>query len=112
MKEHSRPDAGLETAPQNEKFGEEQALINLGTETTDKSIFRDKDVTDKDILALAKKILLFCFFLFVIIALVRGIFPDSKGAQDVWDFSKVAINSIVSLVLGLYFGGARKANNN
>jgi hypothetical protein len=29
---------------------------------------------------------------------------DAKGISEVWEFSKVFLNSIISLVLGLYFG--------
>ena len=34
----------------------------------------------------------------------RIFMDDAKGVSEVWEYSKVFLNSIISLVLGLYFG--------
>jgi len=74
----------------------------------DKPVFSlGKDVSDKDIFQLAKKILIWCAILYIIVATAR-IFFENKGTIEVWDYTKVVLNSIVSLVLGLYFGSKRK----
>lgn len=73
-----------------------------------KSLFEiDKEVTDKEIFKLAKRILLICTILYLIIAIFRML-NETKGVIEVWEYSKVILNSIVSLVLGLYFGAAKK----
>lgn len=69
---------------------------------------RQKDVSEKDVFNLAKSILLACAIIFIIIASLRARYGDQAGVKDVWDFSKVALNSIISLVLGLYFGAKSK----
>ena len=77
----------------------------------DEPIFRISPggkVSDKDIFNLAKSILMWCAVIFIIIALLRAFLFDNAGVTDVWDFSKVALNSIISLVLGLYFGAKSK----
>ncbi len=74
----------------------------------DKPVFSlGKDVSDKDIFQLAKKILIWCAILYIIVATAR-IFFETKGTIEVWDYTKVVLNSIVSLVLGLYFGSKKK----
>jgi len=70
-----------------------------------------KDVSDYDIFNLAKKILAVCAVIFILLAMYRmspSAALNEDGVKDVWDFSKVALNSIVSLVLGLYFGKKSK----
>lgn len=71
-----------------------------------------KDVSDFDIFTLAKKILAVCAVIFLLLAIYRmspNSTLDKEGVKDVWDFSKVALNSIVSLVLGLYFGSKKNS---
>lgn len=66
--------------------------------------FVKETVSDQDIFKLAKTILLFVFIIFVIIAVLRMVLDENEGVIDVWEYSKVILNSISSLVLGLYFG--------
>lgn len=79
------------------------------------------NVSQKDIFRLAKSILLIATAVYLLMALLRIFLPSpdpAKGGadnmKDVWDYTKVFLNSIISLVLGLYFGAkkedARKDN--
>lgn len=61
-------------------------------------------VSEKDVFILAKVILLVCAIIYVVIALFKIYLNDAKGISEVWEYSKVFLNSIISLVLGLYFG--------
>jgi hypothetical protein len=82
---------------QPEQFGDEEA------ETSSLAIIKE-NVSDFDVFQFAKSILAVIGILFIIIALCRMFYADNKGVAEVWDYSKVALNSIASLVLGLYFG--------
>jgi hypothetical protein len=73
-------------------------------EDTSAELFIKEDVSDMDIFRLAKSILLCVFFLFIAIAICRIFCTENKGITDVWEFSKTILNSVSSLVLGLYFG--------
>ena len=88
-----------------EETMEAQTPVEFGTEETGNKIeVRKQDVTGQDIFKLAKRILLFCAVIFVIIAILRATLPKNEGISEVWDYSKIILNSISSLVLGLYFG--------
>jgi hypothetical protein len=83
--------------------------IDIWEEEDDASpLIEENKVTDKDILNLGKVVLAVCAIIFVIIAVVRIIFPTEE-TKEVWDFSKVALNSIVSVIIGLYFGKKSQA---
>lgn len=84
--------------------------LEFGTESPIKQPFEveKENVTGRDIFKLAKQILLFCAIIFVIIGTLRAFLEDSKGISEVWEFSKIILNSITSLVLGLYFGRKEK----
>ena len=84
------------------EFGEEPA--GLG----DSKLVVSK-VSERDIFKLAKLILLVCAILYLVIASLKIYLNDAKGINEVWEYSKVFLNSIISLVLGLYFG--QKKNN-
>ena len=83
-------------------------IRNLGTEEEQDTNLRStlKPVTDQDIFKLGKTILMICAMLFVIVAALKmlGDPSHSQAVNDVWEFSKIVLNSITSLVLGLYFG--------
>ncbi len=82
-----------------------QIPVEFGTQELEKTLeVKKEDVTGQDIFKLAKRILLTCAIIFVLVASFRAILPESKGVVDVWEFSKIILNSITSLVLGLYFG--------
>lgn len=74
-----------------------------------KIITEPKDVSDKDIFKLAKWILAICAGFFLLIMILRiSVDQENKGAIEVWEYAKVLLNSIISLVLGLYFGAKKK----
>jgi len=88
-----------------EQTGEGQVPVEFGVEEIRKTLEISKtEVSNQDIFKLAKRILLFCALTFMLVATLRAILDDSKGIIDVWEFSKIVLNSITSLVLGLYFG--------
>jgi hypothetical protein len=59
----------------------------------------------REILRFAGKILLVAAIIFIAVALAESFFGDcNKGVEKVWNFTSVALNSIVSLILGFYFG--------
>jgi hypothetical protein len=68
----------------------------------------EQPVTDRDIFKLAKYVLLSCLCIYIIIGFLRIYLEDNKGAAEVWEYSKIILNSITSLVLGLYFGKKAK----
>jgi hypothetical protein len=80
-----------------EEFGEEPP------DSEDLKLVTSK-VSEKDVFILAKVILLVCAIIYIIIALLKIYLNDAKGISEVWEYSKVFLNSIISLVLGLYFG--------
>ena len=87
-----------------------QTPVEFGTEETNKKLeVKREDVTGQDIFKLAKRILLFCAIIFIVIATLRSILDDNKGITEVWEYSKIILNSISSLVLGLYFGKKDKS---
>lgn len=88
------PDIVFEEVPK-EPITLSQSLRNLNV-TAD-------DVTGKDIFKLAKYILLAAGLMYLAVAAGR-IFLETTGMEEVWEYSKVFLNSIISLVLGLYFG--------
>lgn len=71
------------------------------------------EVNPYDIFRLAKSILLVAAIIYLLLALIRIFYPgasgNTEGIKEVWEYSKVFLNSIVSLVLGLYFGSSRDA---
>ena len=62
-----------------------------------------QDVTSQDKFNLAKKILFVSAIIFVLIAVAQS-FIKSNGVEKVWDYSSVALNSIISVIIGYYFG--------
>jgi len=108
-------DFGTEPSlPQNKSVppDENKAFINLGSEPTDnKKSFRietETEVSDKDIFRLGKFILLFCGLAYIFIAALKIIQPASEAVDEVWNHATVFLTSIISLVLGLYFGQKKR----
>lgn len=91
-------------------------IIDFGTEP-EYSAFRirkeKEHVNPYDIFRLAKGILIVAAGIYVLLALTRIFYEGSdgntQGVEEVWEYSKVFLNSIVSLVLGLYFGAKQEA---
>jgi hypothetical protein len=73
------------------------------------------DLNPYDIFKLAKGILIVAAGIYVLFALIRIFYNDASGensgVKEVWEYSKVVLNSIVSLVLGLYFGSKQDAKS-
>jgi hypothetical protein len=104
-------DLGTEPLPPENKPvppAESKAFINLGSEPIESKkslhIETEEDVSDKDIFKLAKVILLFCGLAYILIAVLKIFSPVSEAVDEVWDHATVFLTSIISLVLGLYFG--------
>lgn len=95
-----------ETTEQPVSFGEEQSVASFQNRQLR---VESSKVSERDIFRLAKLILIICTGIYVLIALSKIFLEKEKGIDDVWEYSKVVLNSIVSLVLGLYFG--QKKNN-
>ena len=72
-------------------------------ETPSTLIVEKEDVSERDKFRLAKQILAFATLIYAIVAVV-SVWLDSKLIQDVWDFTKIAVNSLVAVVIGYYFG--------
>ena len=89
-----------------EYFGDEEADTKTTSEALKQSLGITKnDVNPYDIFRLAKGVLLVATGIFLLLALLRIFYTGNvEGVKEVWDFSKVVLNSIVSLVLGLYYG--------
>jgi hypothetical protein len=60
----------------------------------------------KDILTLAKWVLIVCSAIFIAVGIGK-IYIDTPGMKEVWEFSKIFVNSIVVLVLGFYFSSQK-----
>ena len=74
--------------------------------------FIKEEVNSYDIFKLAKGVLWIAVGLYVIFAFIRIFYTDpagydKSGIRDVWENSKIVLNSVISLVLGLYFGSKR-----
>ncbi len=94
-----------------------EEILDLGTEPENSSlkIKLEKDsVNPYDIFRLAKGILITATAIYLILAFIRIFYTgtdtcNTDGIKEVWEYSKVLLNSIVSLVLGLYFGAKQEA---
>lgn len=60
------------------------------------------NVTAFDKFRLAKLILIFSAILYVLAAVAYILIPEKT--KEVWEHAKVVLNSIVTLVIGFYFG--------
>jgi hypothetical protein len=91
---------------------ESRAFINLGSEPTESKkslrIETETEVSDRDIFRLGKFILLFCGLAYLLIATLKIINPASPAVDEVWSHATVFLTSIISLVLGLYFGQKKR----
>lgn len=68
-------------------------------------------VTQKDIFVFAKWILGIAAGIYLILVLLhvgQWSFVDAAAMNDVWDKMTVFLNSIITLVLGLYFGAKKE----
>jgi hypothetical protein len=95
-----------------------EEILDFGTEPENSSlkIKKEKDhVNPYDIFRLAKGILIVATIIYATLALIRIFYKgdncNNEGIKEVWEYSKVFLNSIVSLVLGLYFGAKQEAKS-
>ena len=96
-----------------EDFGTETPLADIFKINPQINTIETKTKVEAwDIFKLAKLILLICAIIFLILAMIRIFYDDhceqNSRVKEVWDYSKVILNSTVSLVLGLYFGSSHK----
>ncbi|WP_339926416.1 hypothetical protein [uncultured Cyclobacterium sp.] len=110
----------------------DENIVDWGDESTSSesssSILRTTKeiVNEYDIFRLANWILAICAFVYISFGLIRIYYPGyqvvenglkvykNEGIVEVWEYTKVFLNSIISLILGLYFGAkaqARKTNS-
>lgn len=102
----------------------EEEIVDLGNEgeidnqQPEKPVFAVATKTDLnpyDIFKLAKGILIVATSIYVFFALIKIFWKpgtnENAGITEVWDYSKVVLNSIVSLVLGLYFGSKQDSKS-
>jgi hypothetical protein len=97
--------------------------LDLGDESIVQDKFEKREIYEKkrdvnpyDIFKLAKGILIVAVSIYLLFALIRIFYNDpagyeKSGIREVWEYSKVILNSIVSLVLGLYFGSKQDGKN-
>ena len=104
-------------------WGEESA----SSESSGSILETTKEIVNEyDIFRLANWILSICALVYISFGLIRIYYPgyqvvengskvfNNEGIVEVWEYTKVFLNSIISLILGLYFGAkaqARKANS-
>lgn len=78
-------------------------------------------VNSYDIFRLAQRILAVAASIYLVLALIRIYYPgyqngssgyDNSGIVEVWEYSKVFLNSVISLILGLYFGAKVESQKN
>src|ERR1700712_3528123 len=93
----------------------EKNVINLGIEPAVNSLKKSAEVsigndsiakekvTEQDIFKLAKFILIICGSIYLVLAVTYSI-VQKDGIKDVWQHAEVFLTSVISLVLGLYFG--------
>lgn len=96
-------------------LGDEDEVDNQQSEKKIFTLAPKTDLNPYDIFKLAKGILIVATSIYVFFALIRIFIStsniDKTGITEVWDYSKVVLNSIVSLVLGLYFGSKQDSKN-
>lgn len=87
----------------------EQHMLSFedpGEETSGKIFTEKAEVSPLDKFKLAKLILIFATLLYVLAAIAYILIPE--GTREIWDHAKVLLNSIVTLVIGFYFGSKEK----
>lgn len=73
----------------------------------DTSLVRDaqsfSDVTGKDRLAFAREILIGLFFIVLLVFSMSFIQPENKALEKIFEWVKVGVLPLVTLVIGFYF---------
>lgn len=93
--------------------GEEEQPEDWGVDSDDiqdtAQIFKIEktQVTPRDKFILAKNILLVSAILYAAVA-TAYIYICPNNIEKVWDYSKVALNSLISIIIGFYFGSKSK----
>lgn len=98
---------------ESENFGEEPESApdaRAFTKTLRLQQKKPANVTPFAVFELGKWVLGIATAIFVGLALIRMFYRENTEAvKEVWEYSRVVLNSIVSLVLGLYFGSKYEA---
>jgi hypothetical protein len=96
----------------------DETNIDFGVELDDPKVpfeisAEKEHVNSYDIFRLAQRILGVAASVYLVLALIRIFYPghiegtkgyNNTGIVEVWEYSKVFLNSVISLILGLYFG--------
>jgi hypothetical protein len=88
---------------EQEDWSSERAVVTTHIERS--------EVTSLDIFKLAKSILAWCAVLFVVLAsgyVASSHLQVKDEMKEVWTFGSQALYGVVTLILGLYFGGKIK----
>jgi hypothetical protein len=64
----------------------------------------EKDVTEKDKFLLGRNLIFWVLICYVIIGSINCMFGDVKGVEIVWQNASVFFQSILTLLIGYYFG--------
>jgi hypothetical protein len=95
-------------SPDGNKPQEPNEIVKFSDADNHVEVSKEDDVSPKDVFRFAKQVLLYLLGLYTLIAVSYLVFSQINGnkeaIKDVWDFTKVAVNSLVSLVIGFYFG--------
>lgn len=103
-----------------------ESKMDFGAELDDPKVPMEispikENVNPYDIFKLSKWILGVSAGIYLLLGLIRIYYPGyeviengvvvykNEGVQEVWEYSKVFLNSIISLILGLYFGAKAEA---
>jgi len=87
-----------------------EASITSGTDqkrvTPSSGSIEKEQVTERDIFMFARWILGVASGIYLVVAILYVSFNCNKpeAIKDIWDFSKVAVTNIITLVIGFYFG--------
>jgi hypothetical protein len=81
----------------------EESAIDLGGQQGIVETVETTEVPPIQVFKLAKSILFACAIFFVLTAATR-IIHETEATKEIWEYTKLTISSLSSLVLGLYFG--------
>ncbi len=65
---------------------------------------REDNVTEKDKFFLGKSLFIWMFTCYASISIAKCMYGEIQGVQAVWQESSVYIQSVITLLIGYYFG--------
>lgn len=90
-----------------------QDVVNLSEDVSPDEVSDIYEIIDDgvptgiDILRLAKQIMLVAAVIIVVFGLIYIFYPDRERVKSVWNFISTTGNSVITLVIGFYFGSKR-----